>query len=116
MSPRTLKGLAVPMFALAITAVACGGGGKEAAPGTPAAATAPAIDPATAATITGTITLDGTAPTQELIKMNADPICMKEGKGTTTEYFVTEGGKLANVMVYLKEGVNGSYPAPSEPV
>src|SRR5262245_59391624 len=119
MSPRTLKGLAVPMFALAITAVACGGGSKEAAPaggGAAPAATA-TIDPATAATITGTVKLDGTAPTPDVIKMNADPVCVKEGKGVTTEFIVPgEGGTLQNVFVYVKEGVSGTYAAPTAPV
>lgn len=116
MSPRTLKGLAVPMFAVAIAVSGCGGGGKEEAPASAPAATAPAVDPASAATITGTIKLDGMAPAAEPIKMNADPICVKAGAGSTTEFFVTEAGGLGNVLVYVKEGVNGSYPAPTEPV
>src|SRR5262245_2852044 len=120
MSPRTLKGLAVPMFALAIAAVGCGGGNKEAAPSAatePAAAPAAAIDPATAATITGTIKLDGKAPEAEAIKMNADPVCVKEGAGVKTEFIVPgDDGTLQNVFVYVKDGLTGSFPAPTTPV
>ena len=113
MSPRTLKGLAVPVFAVAIAVSGCGGGSEAPAPSAPAA---PAVDPADAATITGVIKLDGVAPAPEAIKMNADPVCVKEGHGGTTEFFVSEAGGLGNVLVYLKEGVSGSYPAPAEPV
>ena len=120
MSSRTLKGLWAPSFALALTAVACGGGSSEpAAPAAeaPTAAPAAAVDPATAATITGTIKFEGTAAAAQPIKMNADPVCAKEGKGTTSEALVVGAdGGLANVLVYLKEGVTGSYPAPTAPV
>ena len=120
MSPRTMKGLWAPTLVLALTAVACGGGSSEpAAPAADAAAAAPAatVDPATAATITGTIKFEGTAAAALAIKMNADPICAKQGAGTTSEALVVGAdGGLANVLVYLKEGVTGSYPAPTTPV
>ena len=61
------------------------------------------IDPATAATITGTVKLDGQAPKAQKIDMSQDPAC----KGTNeTETVVTDGsGDLANVFVYVKDGL-----------
>jgi len=127
MSRRPFKGFLASALALAVVAAACGGGNKEE---TPASSTAPsgggaapapaasAVDPNTAATITGTIKLEGDAPKAEAIKMNADPVCMREGKGTTTEFFVTgEGGALQNVFVYVKDGLgNRTFQAPEQAV
>jgi hypothetical protein len=104
---------------MAIVAAGCGGGSKESAPAAGGAAEAPTtIDPATAATINGTIKLDGTAPTAEPIKMNADPVCVKEGAGVTTEFIVPgEGGTLQNVFVYVKDGLGSkTFQAPSTAV
>jgi cytoskeletal protein RodZ len=79
------------------------------------AATAPAaaVDPATAATVSGTVKFDGTAPKPAKIDMSQDPAC----KGTNAaETIVVDGGKLANVFVYVKDGLgNGSYPVPTTP-
>jgi plastocyanin len=121
MSSRSLKGLMAPVLACAMAA-ACGGGNEPAAPsgGTaaPAAAPAAAVDPATTGTIAGTIKLEGTAPKPDPIKMNADPVCAREGKGTTTEFVVVGGdGALQNVFVYVKDGLGGrTFQAPSAPV
>ena len=55
--------------------------------------------------------LDGAAPKNEPIKMNADPVCVKEN--TTPQFQETyevgsDGKSLANVFVYVKDGL-GSY-------
>ena len=66
------------------------------------AATATPIDPATAASVSGTVTLDGAAPKAQKIDMSQDAAC----KGSNTaETIVVDGGKLANVFVYVKEGL-----------
>jgi plastocyanin len=125
MSPRSLKGLMAPAFAVALAAAACGGGSEQAPAGggaspasAPAAAPAAEVDPATAATITGAIKLEGTAPKPDPIKMNADPVCVREGKGTMTEFIVAgEGGALQNVFVYVKDGLgNRTFQAPQQAV
>ena len=75
MQHRTLWAFASALTLVA--AVACGGGGTDAPtamPETAAPAAAP-VDPATAGNITGTITLEGTPPAAETIRMNADPVC-----------------------------------------
>ena len=94
------------------TAVACGGGGGSDAPAAPAA---PAFDPATAGNITGMVTLEGSAPAAEAIRMNSDPVCLKAATDTETEYYVvgSEGG-LGNVFLYVKEGLQGSFPAATD--
>src|SRR5881398_3301678 len=62
---------------------------SEAKPATP-------IDPATAATVNGTVKFDGTAPKPGKIDMSQDPGC----KGTNeAESVVVSGGDLANVLV-----------------
>jgi plastocyanin len=80
------------------------------------AATTPAapIDPATAATVSGTVKFEGAPPKPAKIDMSQDPNC----KGSNTaENVVTAGSNLANVFVYVKEGLgNRTFAPPSEPV
>jgi plastocyanin len=116
----------VRFFALAgtVTIAACGGGGGGTTPATesaPADVVAPAaakVDEATAGNINGKVVLEGAAPKNEVIKMNADPVCMREAKGTQTqETFVGEGGALGNVFVYVKEGLGDrQFDVPTETV
>ena len=104
-----------PLLVLALLA---GCGKKETAEEQPAANPAgPAatpIDPATAATVTGTVKFEGTAPKAAKIDMSQDPNCA----GTNTaETVVVNGGNLANVFVYVKDGLgNRTFDAPKEPV
>ena len=87
------------------TVVACGGGSSESKPADTAASSAAGggqkVDPATTGEVKGIVSLDGTAPANEPIKMNADPVCMKANTTPQTQetYEVTDG-KLANVFVY----------------
>jgi len=108
MHSRTLLGLPL---ALTLTVAACGGskpapepqGQEQPKAGAPAAA----VDPATAATIKGKVTLDGAAPPNAPIKMNADPYCMTANKTPQTQetYMVGKGGELGNVFVYISDGL-----------
>ncbi len=84
---------------------------------TPQPAAAPAatpIDPNTVATINGTVKFDGTAPKPAKIDMSQDPAC----KGTNeSENIVAANGDLANVFVYVKDGLgNRTFDVPSTPV
>lgn len=96
---------------------ACGGGGEETS-SAPAATAAPAFDPATAGVLTGTVTLDGEAPEMTAIQMAADPNCARLHSSEVVNEFVVvgEGGTLANAFVYIKGGLEGDFPPPSEPV
>jgi len=81
------------------------------------AATAPAatpIDPATAATINGTVKLDGAAPKASKIYMSQDPAC----KGMNeAENVVVANGDLANVFVYVKDGLGSrTFDVPKDEV
>jgi plastocyanin len=111
-------------IALATTVVACGGGSSESKPADTAAASAAAgggqkVDPATTGEVKGVASLDGVAPKNEPIKMNADPVCMRENKTPQTQetYEVAADGKsLANVFVYVKDGLgNYTFDTPTTP-
>jgi plastocyanin len=72
------------------------------------------IDPATVATVNGTVKFDGTAPKPAKIDMSQDPGC----KGTNqAESIIVSGGDLANVFVYVKDGLgNRTFELPKDPV
>ena len=84
------------------------------APAETAAPAATPIDPATVATINGTVKFDGTAPKPSKIDMSQDPGC----KGTNeAENTVVSGGDLANVFVYVKDGLGGrTFDVPKDAV
>lgn len=138
----TMKKFLSMMFALTVVlAVACGGGkepsskeaegeddqaGEPAASGsatagsaTPAASTPAAAAPvsADAATVTGSVKLDGAAPKMAAIQMSADPYCQSQhasAPATDEDVVVGPAGELANVFVYIKE-VKGNFAPPSTP-
>jgi hypothetical protein len=107
--------------ALSVSVAACGGGQESSAPAATTAAPAGAaggsrIDSATVGDVKGTVTLTGAAPKNEPIRMNADPVCMKEAKGPQLQetFVVSSDGKLGNVFVYVKDGLgNYVYDPPS---
>ncbi len=87
---------------------------ESAAPSTAATPAATPIDPATAASVSGTVSFAGTAPKGAKIDMSQDPAC----KGMNmAETVVAEGGKLSNVFVYVKDGLgNRTFDVPKDPV
>ena len=92
-------------FIASIAAAVLGGvqaTGQDAAPGT----------------VTGRARFEGAAPEPQVIKMAADPICMREGKSATSEaILVGSDGALRNVFVYIKDGLGDrKFPAPTTPV
>ncbi len=76
-----------------------------------------AIGTAEAGTISGIITFDGKAPKAKSVRMSSDAFCHKEHpKGMESESVVVgKKGELKNVVVYLKSGVKGDFPAPKKP-
>jgi len=117
MHPRLLAAL----LALTLGVTACGGSQPAPAPAADAPAAAPTttVDPATVATVGGKITLEGTAPANPAIRMNADPACVAATKGqnpTQETFMVGDGGSLGNVFVYVQSGISGSFPAPTTAV
>ena len=107
-----------------VLSVGCGGGGGDGdAGGTSAAkdeAAAPAVDPATAATVTGRVEFSGTAPIMQLIDVASEAVChtRSETEPVYAENVVlNDNGTLSNVFVYVKDGLEGkNFPASSEPV
>jgi hypothetical protein len=77
-------------------------------------AAASAIDPATAATVSGTVKFEGAVPKAAKIDMSQDTNC----KGSNTaEGVVVSDGHLANVFVYVKEGLgNRTFDIPKEEI
>jgi len=108
---------------LATSVIACGGDSQQtsstsAAPASPVVAGGQKVDMSTAGDVTGTVMLDGVAPKNEAIRMNADPVCVKQAKGTQTqETFIvgSDGKTLGNVFVYVKDGLgNFVFDPPTE--
>jgi len=66
--------------------------------------------------VTGTVKLDGTAPHQKGIDMSKEPSCaaIHKDKPVTTENVVVGANNgLANVVVYISEGLTGNEAASS---
>jgi plastocyanin len=75
------------------------------------------IDAATAGTVEGAIQFTGNAPERVAIDMRQDPNCVVSGQPPNmSEVYVVNDGKMANVFVYIKDGLgNRIYAAPSNP-
>ncbi|MDQ1592749.1 MAG: hypothetical protein QOG71_3376 [Pyrinomonadaceae bacterium] len=54
--------------------------------------------------ITGAVSFTGDAPAPKPISMDADPACAQNNPNPQTEDVVVKDGKLANVLVYIKDG------------
>jgi len=91
------------------TAQAADTSGSEAAPAT---AAAPVL--ADAATISGTVKLEGAAPAMASLQMGADAYCASQHTTPAKDEEVVLGpaGELANVIVFVKNAPAGNYPAP----
>jgi plastocyanin len=110
---------------LATAIVACGGGSSgtsntSASPEAPAATPAgQKVDTSKAGEVKGTVAIEGMPPKNEAIKMNADPVCVRENKDPQFQetYTVSDDGKtLGNVFVYVKDGLgNYVYDTPTTP-
>ena len=103
-----------PVLVLALLAAACGKPPVEEKKAAEKAAPPPVeyfhVDPATAGTVTGTITFHGSKPARQAISMEADEGCQKANAGKTVydEAVVTgKNGSLANAFVYIQSGLEG---------
>ena len=122
-----------PVMVAVVVAIGCGSSKPQDAAATPPTqarradapiqlAEAPAgAQPAAAAgaaSVHGSVKFQGTAPTAEKIKMDADPVCKQQHAEAVyaEEVTVNGNGTLKNVFVYVKDGVTGSFPAPAAPV
>src|SRR5260370_4899319 len=103
---KTKRSVAVWRLSVSIAVVLLAGCGKketaEEQPAAPSPAAAPAatpIDPATAASISGTIKFDGAAPKPAKIDMSQYPNC---AGSNITDTIVISGGHLQNLFIYVK--------------
>ncbi|MFZ0478126.1 MAG: carboxypeptidase regulatory-like domain-containing protein [Terriglobales bacterium] len=78
----------------------------------------PATDAAATGEIIGTVKLNGPAPSRKPFDMSKDPGCAQTRSGTAAaeNVVVGPGGGLANVVVYISQGLSGTEPASSQPV
>jgi plastocyanin len=114
---KTKKWLAMCVLPSLVLMAGCGKKEAEETPApSPAAAPTVAstpIDPATAASISGTVKFDGPAPKAAKIDMSQDPNC---AGSNTAENVVVSDGKVANVFVYVKDGLgNRTFDVPKDP-
>jgi hypothetical protein len=67
------------------------------------------VDMANGATISGKVSIDGTAPAATTIKMDADPVCKSAHSTPQMDDFwmVDKDGGVANAFVYIKDGLGG---------
>ena len=109
--------VAVLAMAGASAAAACGSGGS-APPSATSSSSGRRVDTATAATLSGRILYEGTAPQNLSIRMAADPVCIRENKdGATFETYMVNDGGLENVFVYVKDGLaDYQFDVPTEAV
>lgn len=106
------------MLALA----ACSSTGTKAPQATTAAATAPVyfkVDAATAGILKGAIRFQGRKPARKPIDMSGDPACVEahHTKAYDESLLVNPNGTLANVFIYVKQGLEGKkFELPAAPV
>jgi len=76
------------------------------------------VDPSTAGSITGTVTLDGSPPVFKSIDMSQSSACVQANPTPVAPPIVVVGdhGALANVVVYVKDGLGPyRFEAPQAP-
>ncbi len=104
------------VFAALIVVAACGGGGETqtAAPAEEAAPEVAATPSGPTGSLAGVATYSNGDP-DTAINMDADPACVGLHDGDVhTESVVVADGNLANVFVYVKDGLTGTYSAPAD--
>jgi hypothetical protein len=98
---------------------ACGGAEAPKSETAPPAAAPKAAAPTAAigtASIAGKVSFEGPVSPPEKVKVTADPKCAAmHPSGMEKQVIQVKDGGLANVFVYVKSGISGSYPAPTTP-
>jgi len=101
-------------FIALLTAAGCGN--KQASE---SSASLPTVDPSTAGSITGVVTLDGSAPVLKPIDMSQSSACVQANPTPIVPPIVVLGDRaaLANVVVFVRNGLGKyKFETPSEPV
>jgi plastocyanin len=112
----------VAIAAILVTIAGCGGddapGGNDGGSGGGDAPAEMPFDVATAGNISGSVMFEGTAPPPEVLNMASEADCVAQYSADPTVSWVnSSGGGLADVFVYVREGLEGmSFPIPTEAV
>ena len=112
-----LRGVVAPTLMLLVMA-GCGGGdggGGGASGGGGGAAVENPVDAATAGNIAGSVVLEGDPPSMDAIDMSSESVCADKHASTpmVPDVVVNSNGTLANVFVYVKEGLESlQFPTP----
>ncbi|MCH2469893.1 MAG: carboxypeptidase regulatory-like domain-containing protein [Gemmatimonadetes bacterium] len=121
MIDRFWKARGVAVITALLLAVGCGGegGGSDASGGGDSGPAASPVDAATAGHASGMVTFSGMAPANAEIDMSTEDVCAAKHSMTPTQETVVvgDGGGLANVFVYVKEGLESlDFPTPTQAV
>lgn len=109
------KGLGLSFAAALIALAGCNNSQTSSAPPAAPKAAAIAIDATTAGSISGVVSFKGVPPKLKPLDMTQDPGCPSSPQ--PPDAVVVNGGKLANVFIYVKEGLpQGTFSVPSDPV
>ena len=113
-----LAGRTCAAFALTFAFAACGGGdAPEDATETTGGETEAAAAVENPGVVRGMVMFTGDAPANAPIDMSQEQVCAdKHDTPPTTNEVVVTNGHLANVFIWVKEGLTGSFPASSDPV
>ncbi|MFL5581971.1 MAG: carboxypeptidase regulatory-like domain-containing protein [Gemmatimonadaceae bacterium] len=110
-------------IAIVLGVAACGKKDENAAPAggaaSPAGGAATVPAPAGGGSVTGTVSFTGTPPANPAIDMSEEAACKaKHASGAVDPRVTVTGGKLADVVVYVKSGLPGgqTFPAPTQAV
>jgi hypothetical protein len=77
----------------------------------------PTVNAAGGGSITGAVKLTGTAPHMKGIDMSKDPVCSKAHESSPAKMenvIAGEGDGLANVVLYISQGLTGNEPASTQ--
>ncbi len=117
--PYRIRSAAAPVVLSLLLLAACGGGADEAAAPEAAPQETFQVDPAVAASVSGTVKFAGEAPKLVPINMGGDEECKKEHDGPVypETVVVNPNGTLKNVFVVVTAGLEGkTFEVPSTPV
>jgi len=107
------------LFCVLILVSSCGKKEEPAAPvaqNTEESAQSATVDPATSGEIKGVILFEGEAPPRKELPVKGNPECSVLAHGSIlSEDLLAKDGKLANVFIYVKEGLeNFKFNPPAE--
>jgi plastocyanin len=103
------------LLLILLSTIACNNSQTSSAPPAAPKAATISVDAATAGSISGVVNFKGVPPKLKPLDMTQDPGCPSSPQ--PPDAVVVNAGKLANVFVYVKEGLpQGTFAVPGDPV